>query len=112
MLDDLASLPGHLQPLGTGRPIAKVAEVQGFPEPDGETVFSFWKIVVLSVTKALYIINSWLNLCIVEFWNYFVILLPIILCRNLGFGEQSNAGPPIASLNLQGGPGGGHSQYI
>lgn len=35
VLDDPASWPGHLQPLGTGRPITKVAEFNGFPEPDG-----------------------------------------------------------------------------
>ena len=33
--DHLSSLPGHLQPLGTGRPIKKVEEIQGFPEPQG-----------------------------------------------------------------------------
>lgn len=36
MLDDPASLPGHMQPLGTGRPITRVAEIDGFPEPNGE----------------------------------------------------------------------------
>ena len=38
VLDDPTSLPGHLQPLGTGRPITEVVEVPGFPEPDGEII--------------------------------------------------------------------------
>ena len=33
---DLSSLPGHLKPLATGRPIFQVEEVQGFPEPSGK----------------------------------------------------------------------------
>ena len=37
ILDDPASLPGHMQPLGTGRPITQVTEIEGFPEPNGET---------------------------------------------------------------------------
>eukprot|EP00112_Aurelia_sp_Birch-Aquarium-sp1_P014591 Seg3163.3 transcript_id=Seg3163.3/GoldUCD/mRNA.D3Y31 product="Lysine-specific demethylase JMJ30" protein_id=Seg3163.3/GoldUCD/D3Y31 len=33
LTEDPSSWPGHLKPLGTGRPIKKVAELQGFPEP-------------------------------------------------------------------------------
>ena len=36
LTDDPSSWPGHLQPLGTGRPIKTVEEVQGFPEPHGK----------------------------------------------------------------------------
>eukprot|EP00794_Sanderia_malayensis_P000548 gene548-1205_t len=31
---DVETLPGHLKPLGEGRPISKVQEVDGFPEPN------------------------------------------------------------------------------
>ena len=36
LTEDPSSWPGHLQPLGTGRPIKKIEEFQGFPEPDGK----------------------------------------------------------------------------
>ena len=36
LTEDPSSWPGHLQPLGTGRPIKKVEELQGFPEPHGK----------------------------------------------------------------------------
>lgn len=34
--DDPALFPGHLQPIGSGRPISKVKQIDGFPEPNGE----------------------------------------------------------------------------
>lgn len=32
--DDPALFPGHLQPIGSGRPISKVKQIDGFPEPN------------------------------------------------------------------------------
>ena len=52
--DDPSSWPGHLKPLGTGRPMNKVAEVEGFPEPDGKwpTVSQFAKHNFFTVENA------------------------------------------------------------
>jgi len=65
VLDDPTSLPGHLQPLGTGRPITKVAEIPGFPEPD-----EFFKKYVKSNPKKAVIFKGGAKLSpAFQLWN-------------------------------------------